>query len=151
MSLSTGKQLSRRNWTELPITAFLAEREKQLLLQNACPLFVWAPDQPITDRIQPDNPDPLQPNAFDNVANNLIIPDPVHPLLQDIATEPFENKNVISQNSDVHSTENERAIMSQMKIKIFVPILLAKNGIGNISINSTDITTEHDNNDTINQ
>ena len=54
MSLTSGKRLSRAQWTELPMPDAViaavehrAAAEKQPLIVGGCPLFEWQPNQPI--------------------------------------------------------------------------------------------------------
>jgi len=56
MSLTTGRQLSRRQWMVLPMPNSViaaieahAESEKQPLIEGGCPKFEWRPNLPITD------------------------------------------------------------------------------------------------------
>jgi hypothetical protein len=54
MSLTSGRRLSRAQWTELPMPDSVilaveqrAKAEKQPLIVGGCPLFEWRPDRPI--------------------------------------------------------------------------------------------------------
>jgi len=61
MSLTTGKRLSRHQWTEIPMTnavisavESMAEKEGQPLIKGGVPLFEWRPNVPVEDTLEED-------------------------------------------------------------------------------------------------
>jgi hypothetical protein len=61
MSLTTGKCLSRHQWTEIPMTnavisavELMAEKEGQPLIKGGGPLFEWQPNAPVKDTLEED-------------------------------------------------------------------------------------------------
>jgi hypothetical protein len=83
MSLTTGKRLSRHQWTEIPMTnavisavESMAEKEGQPLIKGGVPLFEWRQNTPVEDipgeDVTPtdDDPDFLIKDIFEIPGDN---------------------------------------------------------------------------------
>jgi hypothetical protein len=102
LSLATGSRLSRRQWTELPMTdtaiaraEALALHEKQPLIQTSGLVVEWRPDQPIDvseyDRDYVPPADAAAPHVFDANAYDAIDNEEINDLLADNPYAPLVN------------------------------------------------------------
>jgi len=126
MSLTTGKRLSRRQWTDVPMPDSVvaavearAEAEKQPLIEGGCPKFEWRPNLPFPAADLAANPaaEPLERGTYlDTLAEVAcdILPIPVlHNDLDSVNLRGDDNNPIVDfgpQHHDLLSDDDDSIV-----------------------------------------